>query len=328
MRRGAGIALLLGLAALPATMPSKFAAAGTDGPAVRAWLTSGDPAKSLDIVFVGDGYQKKHLGPEGKYWTDVKRYATRLMTEPPFSWYRARVNVKAVFLESQDEGCDDRPKPKVKRTALGSHFDGPGGRLLAFEDEAALAKALTAAGSTDIAFVMVNTETYGGAGTSLYNVKVRGRPLPAPTFAAQDTASFLIALHELGHSFAGLADEYTEISETANYPLPKDGSDLPDPNATVADHVDRTSPATVQKTVKWKHFIDLPGGAKRTWLYEGCYYRAAGVFRPWEKCRMRDHADPYCPVCCEEMAKGIVAACADTWDDAAFPKAHPLSLWK
>lgn len=43
---------------------------------------------------------------------------------------------------------------------------------------------------------------------------------------------------------------------------------------------------------------------------------------------MRDHADPFCPVCCEEMAKSILAACGEPWDDAAYHKAHPLSLWK
>jgi IgA peptidase M64 len=318
---GPALAALLGLS-------PPLAVADDAAPTVRAWLASGDSAKSVDIVFVGEGYQKRHLALEGKYWTDVKRYATRLTAEPPFSWYRSRLNIKAVFLESEDEGCNDAPTPKTKRTALGCQFDGKEGRLLRFTDDAAPERAVKAAGGVDIALVMVNTERYGGAGTVLDSVIVRGRPLPAPTFSARDTPSFLIALHELGHSFATLADEYTEIAQVQRYTLPKDGADLSEPNVTLASHVDRKDAKSIQRTVKWRHFMTLPGAQKHSWLHEGAYFRAAGVFRPWEKCRMLASEDGYCPICCEEMAKAIFATCGEEWDDAAYHKAHPLTLWK
>jgi hypothetical protein len=323
MRRAAGLALLLVLAA-----PSHVASGRGDGPAVRAWLASGPPESSLDVVFVGDGYQRKHLAPEGKFWTDVKRYATRMTTEPPFSWYRARTNVRAVFLESLEEGCDPAPTKTKRATALGSEFDAADGRLLYFTNHAALARAVDAAGGADIALVMVNTERYGGAGTVLDEVKVRGKPLPAPTFAAQDTPSFLIALHELGHSFAGLADEYVDPATARDYPLPKDGTDLPEPNVTLSAFLDRTDARSIARTAKWSHFLALPGASKPTWAHEGGYLRATGVWRPWPKCRMLVSEDPYCPICCEEVSKAIVRACGDSWDDAAWHKAHPLSLWK
>jgi hypothetical protein len=175
---------------------------------------------------------------------------------------------------------------------------------------------------------MVNVERYGGAGTSLPAIEVRGRPLPAPTFASQDTASFLIAVHELGHSFATLADEYADPAMVGRRPLPTDGSDLPHPNATLPGHIDVTDFDSVARTAKWKHFLALPGARKHRGAHPGGYFREHGVYRPFVRCRMLSNGDPFCPVCCEEMAKGIHAACGLPWDDAEFHERHPLSLWR
>lgn len=300
-----------------------------EGPSVRTWLSSGPSERCVDVVFIGDGYQKKHLSPEGKYWIDVKRYASRLLEEAPFSWYRDKFNVRAVMLESTDEGCDDNEKAEKKRkTALGSTFDTRDGRLLYFTDAAALERAVKVAGPVDIAFVMVNTERYGGSGTVLAQVKVRDRPLPAPTFAARDTPSFLIAIHELGHSFAGLADEYDDPRAAITFPLPKGDADLAEPNVTLASHIDLKDRASLARTAKWAHFLKLPGGQKPAWAHEGGHFRLKGVYRPWPACKMLKTQDPYCPICCEEVAKAIFTACGEIWDDDAFHKAHPLSLWK
>ena len=42
---------------------------------------------------------------------------------------------------------------------------------------------------------------------------------------------------------------------------------------------------------------------------------------------MREHSVPFCPVCCEELAKAIVRRTGRSWDDRAYHEAHPLSLW-
>lgn len=75
-------------------------------------------------------------------------------------------------------------------------------------------------------------------------------------------------------------------------------------------------------------FLDLPGAKKKKWLHEGGYFRAEGVFRPSRDCMMSSTGKKFCPVCCEEMAKAIVATCGEKWDDAAFHKKHPLRHWK
>jgi len=303
-------------------------AADDAGVRVRTWLESGPSQSCFDVVFVGDGYVKGDLVDDGKYWRDVGRYAKRFLEDPPFSWYRTRTNVRAVFLESTESGCAASPEKTTPNTALKSHFDSPKGRLLEFGDGQALRAAVERAGKADLVFVMVNTERYGGAGTTLDAVVVRGRPLPAPTFAAQDTTSFLIALHELGHSLAGLADEYADAKLIDEHPLPGIDGDLAEPNVTMPWRVDPSAKSGLRSETKWAHFAKIAGGAERKWAHEGGYYRDKGVFRPWAKCRMRDHADPFCPVCCEQVAKAIQAATGDSWDDAAWHAAHPLSLWK
>ena len=213
-------------------------------------------------------------------------------------------------------------------TVLESHFDSPSGRLLTFSDTNALESIVDEHGPMDVVFVMVNTEKYGGAGTVLHTRRVHRRALPAPTFAAQDTTSFQIAVHELGHSMAGLADEYEDQALVPRRPLPTGERDLPDPNVTVAGRFDDSSFETLKTTLKWKRFLELPGARKHKWIHEGGYYRAEGVFRPWRTCKMLKNEDVFCPVCCEAMAKAIFEFSGGTWDEVQYHKEHKLKLWR
>jgi hypothetical protein len=234
--------------------------------------------------------------------------------------------VRPYKLASAQPGCVDSATEEKVHTAFESHFDTKEGRLLVFKDSKKLADVVSKTGQADVVFVMVNTERYGGAGTVLRELPVRGRPCPAPTFAAQDTSSFLIAVHELGHSFADLADEYEDVSLQSTFTIPDEG-DIKAANATLPRCFDGTSFETLKKTIKWSHFLSLDGARKKKWAIEGAYYRGKGVFRPWTTCRMLRHDDPFCPVCCEEVAKAIFVACGETWDDARWHKEHPLSEW-
>lgn len=290
----------------------------------RDWLKAGPPEKCVDVLFVGDGYQKGHFD---KFTKDVDRYATHLLKQPPFEWYKGQINVRSLFVASTDKGCDEAVGVEKVHTAFESCFDSPTGRLLVFTDEKSLAQAIESAGPTDIAFVMVNTERYGGAGTVLSSIVVRDRPLPAPTFSAQDTTSFQIAIHELGHSFAQLADEYEDPLVAPSKPLPAEGKDLAEANVTLSKCCDPTSFETLRATVKWKHFLDLPGAKKHKWAHDGGFYRPKGILHPWPRCMMNRLGEKFCPICMEEMSKAIVATCGGTWDDAEYHKKHPLSGW-
>jgi hypothetical protein len=311
------------LLALLGTFHGPALAKDPSEPTIRYFREAGPPERAVDVVFVGDGYSKSKIG---KFWKDLRRYATRLLKEPPFSWYRKKFSVRGLIIPSRDDGCDLSPKEERVSTLLESSFNTPSGRLLVFKNAGLLKKLVTKAGDVDIVFVMVNTEKYGGGGSVLHNHEVRGKPLPAPTFAACDTRSFLIAIHELGHSLADLADEYSEDSSHPR-PLPEKG-DLPHANVTLERCFDKSSFKTIAATVKWKRFLELKGAKKHEWAHPGAYYRHTGVYRPWKRCMMRESGVPFCPICAKEMSKAILAICGEPWDDAAYHKAHPLSRWK
>jgi hypothetical protein len=294
---------------------------------VRMWRESGPPEKCVDVLFVGDGYQPKHLTRTGKFWRDVERYATRFLKEKPFSDHPKLFNIAGLYLASKEPGCDDGPVDEID-TVLDCRFDAPDGRLLVFHDRAALVGALRHAPDTDVVLVMVNTERFGGAGAVLHEIERHGRHLPSPVFSAQDTRSFQIALHELGHSLADLADEYEDPAAAAHYAWPEGDTDLPYVNVTREMHLDRASFEAIRRTAKWKRFLEMRGAERHEWAHEGGYFRATGVFRPWERCKMRASDDPFCPVCCLEVAKAVHRYAGAPFDEAAWYDANPLRLWK
>lgn len=305
--------------------PRSRTQSAASAPHFEVLRSAGPPETTVDVLFVGDGYTAKQL--KGKYLKDAERYTKRFLEEEPFKRYAKRFAVRAAMVASEHEGCDRSPSEERRTTALQSHFDNPDGRLLVFKDYEALRRVVLAAGPTDIVFVMVNTETYGGAGTVL-SMPERDRSLPAPTFSAQDTRSFLIALHELGHSFGGLADEYADEALRETFALPADGGDLDEANVTLARGLDLDRRAELGERIKWKHFLALPGADKHDWLFEGGFYREKGVFRPWRNCKMRENEAAFCPVCDEELTKAILAGLGESFDDAAYHKARPLSQWR
>lgn len=284
-------------------------------PSLRTWLESGPSEACVDVLFVGDGYTAADLGESGSYWGDVGRVADQLLREIPFAWYRDWFNVRAVFLESKDPGCDLDPGVDEVDTTLDICFDDE--RRLALRNQEALRAAVREAGGADIVLVMVNSS--GSRGTADGDVAL---------FTSRDVSAHRMALHELGHSFAGLADEYVEGPLQERYPLPPSYSEIQEPNITLAGRFNAADAELLRRTLKWGHFLRLPGAERFAWLHEGGYYRSRGVFRPWSACRMRDDSDPFCPVCCEELARRIHETCDLPWDDAAYHRAHPLELWE
>jgi hypothetical protein len=186
-----------------------------------------------------------------------------------------------------------------------------------------LSEVVGAAGEPDIVFVMVNTARCAGTGNVLHGAWSHSGSLAAPTFSIGCADVIQMAVHELGHSFAHLADEYVDEETAKRASLPDwvvglfaGAQDLTAPNVTVVGQ----SPSSL----KWRHFLDLPDARRFAWLHEGGYYRQKGVFRPWPRCRMRASEDAFCPVCSEAVARSIYAACDLEWDDGAYHRAHPL----
>lgn len=163
----------------------------------------GPTANCVDVVILGEGYTAAETA---KFKADVKRFAAALLGQEPFRSLQNQVSVRGVLKPSQDSGCDEPTRGVYKRTALGCSFDALGSeRYLLTEDNRAIRDVARAA-PYDVLSIMVNHTRYGGGG--IYNL--------FNTFTSDNQWSSYVFVHEFGHGFAGLADEYYSSSTSYN----------------------------------------------------------------------------------------------------------------
>ena len=232
----------------------------------KTLLDSGQGA--IDIVIVSEGYSARE---KSKFYDDALRATQALFSHQPFTSVKDKFNVRAVFEPSEDSGISMPGKGEWKSTAVHSHFDTfYSSRYLTTSSMWELYDVI---GSTPCEHIIVlaNTSTYGGGG--IFN---------CITLVASDHPTFArVLVHEFGHAFGGLADEYA-YDEMAEIVYPSDTEPW-EPNITTK--VDFAS--------KWE---DMLSGTVR--LYEGGGNQRQGVWRPVPDCRMRTNTYPdFCPVC-------------------------------
>ncbi len=183
----------------------------------------GDPHGCVDVVILGEGYTVDEIA---EFEKDVRHFAQVMLGHEPYASRRDRFNIRGVLLPSQESGCDEPSRGIHRRTSLGCTFDSLGSeRYLLTEDNRAL-RDVAQVVPYDALYVMVNHERYGGGG--IYNA--------FNTFTSDNQWSDYVFLHEFGHHFAGLADEYYSSSTAYNdfYPAGTEPGErnlttLPDP---------------------------------------------------------------------------------------------------
>jgi hypothetical protein len=159
----------------------------------------GPVAQCVDVVILGEGYTKDD---EAKFTADVARFAAALLGREPFASLKHRISVRGVLKPSQERGCDEPTRGVHRNTALGCTFNSLGSeRYLLTEDNRAIRDAARAV-PYDVLSIMVNHTRYGGGG--IYNLFI--------TFTSDNQWSGYVFVHEFGHGFAGLADEYYSSS--------------------------------------------------------------------------------------------------------------------
>ena len=244
---------------------------------------SGDPHTSVDLAFIAEGYKADEMG---KFREDVKKMADFLFAEAPFSDYKDRFNIWAVEAISQDSGTDVPGENIYVNTALNSSFyTFDIDRYLTTQDIKAV-NDYAAAVPHDNIVVLINSTRYGGGGVyNYYTGTTTGNQLSPKVF-----------IHEFGHGFAGLADEYytSTVAYDEFYPL---NVEPWEPNITTM----------VNFGAKWEKMIakDIPIPTPPeekykdvTGLFEGGGYSAKGIFRSEMDCRMKSNGPKgYCSVC-------------------------------
>lgn len=172
---------------------------------VSALMKNGAPSNKVDIVIVGDGYTKEEMA---QFRKDAKKYNDILFGTEPFKSRKNDFNVWIVEVPSPESGISKPDKDIWKNNALGSRyysFKSP--RYILTENNKALRDA---AGLVpyDYVNIIINDNRYGGGG--IYN-------LYTTTYMRPDNANVAwqigyVYVHEFGHSFAGLGDEYYSSS--------------------------------------------------------------------------------------------------------------------
>jgi hypothetical protein len=170
-------------------------------------LKSGDHHTKVDVAFIAEGYTQTE---ETKLQADLARFAGVFFKLEPYKTYKDRFNIYGVFRPSLESGCDEPSHGSFKNTALNSSFDALGSeRYLLTEDNKSL-RDIAAHVPYDALFIMVNHKRYGGGG--IYNLYC--------TFTTDNQWYEYLMLHEFGHSFAGLGDEYytSDVAYNEFYP--------------------------------------------------------------------------------------------------------------
>ena len=183
--------------AAPVDPNSRFVVSADLAPRGRVWtlFENGPPAEKVDLLILGDGYTNAEME---KFHADAKRLVDALFGEEPFRSRKADFNVRALDLPSAQSGVS-RPHAGVfRRPALSTHystFDSE--RYILTYDNRTLRDAASAA-PYDFLAILVNERTYGGGG--IFNDQT--------TAAADNAYAVYLFIHEFGHNFGGLGDEY------------------------------------------------------------------------------------------------------------------------
>jgi hypothetical protein len=266
----------------------------------------GSDGQRYNIVILGDGYRASE---QSKYKDDVNSFVSTFRATAPFDTLWCGINVHRIDVVSNESGTDDPvacgdgsvgsgagPHTYLDSTMCG---DANARRLLVCDSAIAKATAQAQVPQVHVTMVIVNTSLYGGSGGSV------------ATFST-NPSSAEIAIHELGHTAFGFADEYEYYLGCASGEADRNthpNSEPAQPNATIN---------TNRATLKWAGDLssatdalpttsnancaacDTQGNPKASGyvgLFEGAHYYHCGCYRPQFNCRMRALGNPFCAVC-------------------------------
>lgn len=242
--------------------------------------------EKIDVAIVAEGYTSEEADT---FLADAKATVEALFSHEPFGTMRERFNFIAVESWSPESGVSIPRKGVWKESTIGSHFDTfYADRYLTTSAIFRMADLLAGLPYEHI-IVLANTDTYGGGGIyNSYTLTTAHHPYFAP-----------VVVHEFGHSFAGLADEYFyDTPDIASNPLvgniepwQQNITNLADFDSKWADMVPEGTAVPTEPTREAEEHYTVG-------LYEGANYVTKGAYRPAVVCRMRNNtATQFCPVC-------------------------------
>lgn len=257
----------------------------------HAILNNGPSENKVDIAVLAEGYTQAEMQ---KFVEDAKRATGFLFDAEPFKTEKQHFNVTAICVPSVESGTDIPGEHIYKNTAFNSTFyTFDVDRYLTTSDMKSIYDA-AAAIPYDHIYVLVNSERYGGGG--FYNFLT--------VCTADNQLTKEVFVHEFGHGFAGLGDEYytSDVAYDEFYNLEVEPWE---PNITTMVDFD----------TKWKTMVPdsvviptprIPKYRHTVGVFEGGGYTAKGIYSPYIDCRMKSNeAHAFCPVCARAIQKVI-----------------------
>ena len=162
---------------------------------VWAVMKNGEPAEKVDLLLLGDGYTAAEMD---KWHKDARRLTETLFAISPFRERRRDFNVWAIDTPAGQSGVS-RPSDGVwRRSPLRAAYDALGSERYVLTLDNKRLREIASAAPYDFIEIVVNGRKYGGGG--IFNLYA--------TVAADNAWTPYVFVHEFGHHFAGLADEY------------------------------------------------------------------------------------------------------------------------
>lgn len=263
-------------------------------------LRSGGMEDKIDVAIVAEGYT---AGESQLFYEDARKAVEAILSHEPFSSYRDCFNFVAVALPSEDSGVSVPCEGDWKNTAVKSHFSTfYMDRYLTTLRLKNLHDKLAGIPYEHIV-ILANTDTYGGGGIfNSYTLTTAHHPSFRP-----------VVVHEFGHSFAGLADEYYYDDQYSEYYYP-DCEPWEQNITTLFDFRSKWDDMLPKEVVipsapvddLWKSLKEGKPAEGLIGVYEGAGYQSKGVYRPYPDCRMKTNsAETFCPVCQRAISRMI-----------------------
>lgn len=249
-------------------------------------LKSGPAEERIDIAIVAEGYTEQDMDI---FMRDARTAYEEIFRYEPFASHKEKFNVVAVKIPSQHSNVSVPQDGVWRQTALNSNFHtfySP--RYLTTNSVHLIHDSLVGIDYEHL-IILANTDTYGGGGIyNSYTLTTAHNPQFKP-----------VVVHEFGHSFGALADEYfyehadhTENTYKLEYePWEQNITTLVNFESKWKDMLDKRTKIPTEPTDKRKKEYTVG-------VYEGGGYMTKGMYRPAVVCRMRDNvATQFCPVC-------------------------------
>ena len=255
---------------------------------------SGSVEDCIDVAILAEGYTEAEMD---LFYQDAEATCEALFSHEPFKKLKSRFNLVAVASPSADSGVSIPLKDEWKSTAVSSHFSTfYSDRYLTTSRVKSIHNWLAGIPYEHV-IILANTDTYGGGGIyNSYTLTTAHHPQFKP-----------VVVHEFGHSFGGLADEYAYTDAPSPLypysiePWEQNITTMVDFESKWKDMVPEGTPVPTPSKTKESEIYTSVG------VYEGAGYTTKGIYRPATECRMKiNEAPAFCPVCQRALERLIL----------------------